>query len=365
MGDLYELLGVPKTASAEEVKKAYRKAALKEHPDKGGDKEKFQRIQEAHAVLSDPERRAHYDATGSVSSEEGGSGPVDLSELFGSMFGGGGMPFFPGAFGAGPQQPPGAKAARGPNKIHEIGVGLSDLYHGKTIKLNMKRDCLCSACGGRGGERMETCRDCKGRGFRMTAQQMGPMMAMRQEMCTGCAATGTRAIESCGTCKGARTVMRDAVLEARIEPGMMEGDRIVFPGQCSESPQFEAPGDVILVIRPANSDPEEWVRQGADLGIEIRLSLAEAMLGWERSIGTHPSGRILTLAWSQGPLRDGDAFIVKGWGMPVRSSANHGDLRVVCRIDRQEAWSEEQRRILTSVWPSWSPPGPGEPMVAT
>jgi DnaJ homolog subfamily A member 2 len=366
--DLYKRLGVSKAAKPDEIKKAYHKLALSKHPDRGGDKEEFQAIQQAHEVLMDSQKRAAYDATGTIPGEGAGGGPgmnvPDINEIL-RMFagGGGGMPGMPGGFpfpffgrgGSGGSQP---KAARGPNKMHEIGVSLPDLYKGKSFEFHMKRQVLCSDCNGKGGKEMEMCKDCGGRGSRMEGQQMGPMIAMTQVPCHKCSQTGQIATAKCDTCSGSRLVERESTLQARIEPGMQEGDRLVFPGQCSESPMYEAPGDVILVIRAAASDSEKWLRRGAELAMEVQLSLAEAMMGWERHIDDHPSSKPLHIVWTGGVIRDGEVLRIPGWGMPVRgSSSGHGDLRIICRVEAvQGAWSPEQLEALKKVWPSWIEP---------
>jgi DnaJ family protein A protein 2 len=155
-------------------------------------------------------------------------------------------------------------------------------------------------------------------------------------------------------------------LDVVIEPGMQEGDRIVFPGQCSESPDFETPGDVILVVRSASTDTAAWERRGADLIVKVELTLAESLLGWSRSLSGHPSGLSVPLVWRGGVVRDGEVLRVPGWGMPRRSAASavgeKGELRLLCRVavvdmaNGQGAWSEEQQRALKSVWPDWVEP---------
>lgn len=367
--DLYKRLGISKSATPDEIKKAYRKLALSKHPDRGGDKEEFQAIQQAHEVLMDPQKRAAYDATGSIPGEGGGPQEVnvpDINEILRMFTGGGGMPGMPGGFpfpffaGGGPGGP-GVKAARGPNKIHEIGVCLADLYAGKKFDFHMKRQVLCGGCNGKGGAETEMCKSCGGRGMRMEGRQMGPMLAMTQVPCDACAQTGLKVTIECGDCKGSRLVERESTLTATIEPGMQEGDRLVFPGQCSESPMYEAPGDVILVIRAATTDSEKWLRRGPELAMEVQLTLAEAMLGWERHVSDHPSGRPLHIVWTSGVIRDGEVLRIPGWGMPVRGTSTQGDLRIICRVAAvNETWSPEQLEALRSVWPSWVAPATAE-----
>jgi DnaJ family protein A protein 2 len=369
MSDLYEVLRIKKGASEEEIRKAYKSRSLETHPDKpGGSKEDFQTVNQAKQILLDPAARAEYDATGripgaaeQIDGSHGPAGGIDLSQMFGSMFGGGGMPFFTPDFGGG-----GGRAQKqpcGPNTVHDIGLTLSELWHGKTFTLNMNRDVLCGDCGGRGGSQTRTCSDCGGRGIRIRRQQMGPMTMMSQEPCGTCKQTGEEVTEKCVGCEGRGVVKRAAALDIRVKPGMQEGDRLVFPGQCSESPSYNTPGDVILVVRPAAGDAsaETWVRRGSELMIEVHLSLAEALLGWERSMEGHPSGRPLHIVWGGGVVREAEVLRISGWGMPntagMPSGESFGDLRVVCRVDGvQGAWSEEQLRALKMVWPDWKEP---------
>jgi DnaJ family protein A protein 2 len=357
---LYDILGISREASHDEIKKAYRKKAVVEHPDKGGDKEKFQQIQEAYDVLSDENKRNIYNQTGEIPREgQQQSHGVNMADIFGSMFGGGfpgmhgfpgmpGMPGFPGGGGRPAKQPV------GPSKMHEVPISLRDLYQGKRIELRMKRDKMCGGCNGSGGSRVEKCGACGGNGIRVRHMQMGPMITIAQEPCGECQQTGTRVVDKCGVCTGKRVLEVENKLDVQIVPGMCEGDRVVFPGQCSESPQFEKPGDVVLVIREVNTGL--WKRKEAELSAEIRISVAEAMLGWERTLDGHPSGENLHIVWTRRPLRDGDEVVIPGWGMPNRSGGK-GDLKITCRVEPQQGtWSEEQRRALRSVWPEWKEP---------
>jgi DnaJ family protein A protein 2 len=370
MPDLYEVLRLKKGASDEEIRKAYKVRSLETHPDKpGGSKEEFQTVNQAKQILMDPQLRADYDATGHIpgAAEEighGGGGGIDLSQIFGSMFGGGGTPFFTSDLGGGGRI---QKQPRGPNTVHDIGLTLSELWHGKTFTLNMNRDVLCEDCKGRGGSKVRTCSDCGGRGIRIRKQQMGPMMMMSQEPCATCRQTGEEVSEKCATCDGRCVTKRVAALDVCVKPGMQEGDRLVFPGQCSESPAYEIPGDVILVVRSAVGDDAAttWARRGTDLMAEVHLTLAESLLGWDRSMYNHPSGRPVHIVWNGGMVREAEVLRVPGWGMPAtsgmpataNSGSSVGDLRIVCRISgNQGAWSEEQLRALKSVWPEWQEP---------
>jgi DnaJ homolog subfamily A member 2 len=371
--DLYDRLGVSRDASVEDIKRSWRRKILTEHPDKGGDKESFQKLQEAYDVLSDPQKKELYDETGHYGNEGGGEHPAsNLAEMFHSMFGGGGgrgggggggFPFFQGMMGGmggmgrrgGNQKEP-----RGPNKLHEIGISLEDMYHGKTVEINMRKDKLCSECSGKGGTLFESCASCNGSGMKMRRQAMGPIVAMVQEPCDTCNQTGEICTASCDTCAGKKVLECESHLSVTIEPGMKEQDRLVFAGQCSESPLFEAPGDVILVLRELPTSGSIWKRSGDDLRAEVKITVAESLLGWSRTLTNHPSRKVLPLLWSgeHGILQEGDVLHVPGWGMPKRKKAREtmefGKLILTCTIEKQEnAWSEEQRRTLQLVFPQW------------
>jgi DnaJ family protein A protein 2 len=364
MPDLYEVLRLKKGATEEEIRKAYKVRSLETHPDKpSGSKEEFQAVNQAKQILMDPTLRAEYDATGHIpgAAEEidgshgpGHGGGIDISQIFGSMFGSQ-MPFFTPDLGGGGGRI--KKQPRGSNTVHDIGLTLSELWHGKTFTLNMNRDVLCGDCDGRGGSQVRTCSDCGGRGIRVRKQQIGPMTMMSQEPCGTCRQTGEQVTEKCAACDGRCVVKKVAALDVCVKPGMQEGDRLVFPGQCSESPAYDAPGDVILVVRPADGDAAAgtWARRCSELMVEVHLTLAESLLGWERALENHPSGRPLHIVWNGGVVREAEVLRVPGWGMPY--GTGFGDLRIVCRISGvQGAWSEEQLRALKSVWPEWQEP---------
>ena len=347
---LYDLLDVAKTASADDIKKSFRKKALVNHPDKGGDKEMFQKLQEAYSVLSDPAKRAEYDQTGQVRPD---GQQVDMSEMFGAMFGGGmpGMPNFANMFGGMPgmpgmpgMQPQNQKAPRGPHKLHDIGLTLADLYTGKMINLRFKRDVLCKGCDGKGGS-TQTCAPCGGRGIVMVHQQIGPMMmSMSQRPCEACQQTGQKVTQACGSCGGKRVQEEETALDGHVKPGMKDGDRIVFPGKCSESPQFNEPGDVILVIREVPSP--DCRRSGDDLTCDIQISLAESLIGFSREMA-HPSGTPVTIS-SNVCVRNNDSVTLEGAGMPS-DNKKVGSLIVRC-IVAPYTFSDQQKELLKKVF---------------
>jgi len=205
---------------------------------------------------------------------------------------------------------------------------------------------------------MDTCDTCGGKGMLQRMQQMGPMITMSTGPCISCAGKGQKIGEKCSECNSNCVVSRESSLEVIVEPGMQDGDRIIFSGACSESPEFEAPGDVVLVVRAAAEPESPWLRKAAVLAVEVQLSWAEAMLGWSRTWSDHPSGRILKIVWTDGPIRDGEVLRVPDWGMPVRNGNGAvGCLQIICRINGvQIGWTPEQTSALRTIWPEWSPP---------
>ena len=176
---LYDALGVSKTANETEIKKAFRKKALEHHPDKGGDEAEFKEINAAYEVLSKPDKRELYDKYGLEGVKNGGGGMSDFGDIF-DIFGGGG--------GRGAKSKQRKKVQSTQREIH---VTLEDIYTGKMISLDHSKTILCEDCNGKGGEGVETCKDCKGRGSVMKTQMVGPGMITQQQVaCSKCRGQG-------------------------------------------------------------------------------------------------------------------------------------------------------------------------------
>uniref|UniRef100_A0A8C5KVL2 DnaJ heat shock protein family (Hsp40) member A4 n=1 Tax=Jaculus jaculus TaxID=51337 RepID=A0A8C5KVL2_JACJA len=209
--EYYDILGVKPSASPEEIKKAYRKLALKYHPDKNPDEgEKFKLISQAYEVLSDPKKRDIYDQGGEQAIKEGGSGspgfssPMDIFDMF---FGGGGRM---------------ARERRGKNVVHQLSVTLEDLYNGVTKKLALQKNVICEKCEGIGGKKgsVEKCPLCKGRGMQIHIQQIGPGMVQQiQTVCIECKGQGERINpkDRCEECSGAKVIREKKIIEVHVE----------------------------------------------------------------------------------------------------------------------------------------------------
>ena len=220
----YDILGVGPTATEAELKKAYRKQALKYHPDKNPDAgDKFKEISQAYEVLSDPEKREIYDEFGEQGIKEGHgknagfSSPMDMFNMF-----------FGGGMGAGP----GGTRSRNKTKpmVHKLGVTLEELYNGKVRKLAANRDIQCENCDGKGGKKVKKCSDCHGLGMKTKTRQMGPMVQQSQHPCGTCSTRGevVDPASICKTCKGKRTTRDKKILEVSCQSYFPETDDHLF-----------------------------------------------------------------------------------------------------------------------------------------
>ncbi|KAG0297969.1 Type I HSP40 co-chaperone, partial [Linnemannia gamsii] len=246
---LYEALEVDPGCSDSELKKAYRKLALKFHPDKtgGATSEKFQEISHAYDILSDAQKRQVYDQYGEagLSGEgaggHGGMGGLSPEDLFSHFFGGGG-----GGRGGRPSGP-----RRGKDVAHGLKVTLEDLYKGKTTKLALQKNVLCEKCDGKGGKEgaVKTCATCHGQGYRVMLRQMGPMMQQIQQPCGDCRGEGEiiNPKDKCKFCNAKKVSQVRKVLEVHIDRGMKDGRKIVFNGEGDQAPGT-IPGDVVIVL---------------------------------------------------------------------------------------------------------------------
>ncbi|EQC39455.1 hypothetical protein SDRG_03657 [Saprolegnia diclina VS20] len=340
----YETLGVAKDATAAEIKKAFRKLALKNHPDKGGDPELFKDITVAYETLSDPEKREVYDKFGEEGLQQGGGGGGG-ADIFSQMFGGGGM--------RQPRGPP-----RGEDLTHPLKVSLEDLYNGKTVKLAVNRDVVCAGCSGKGGpdgaEKM--CSTCNGRGMRIQHRQIAPGMVQQvQSVCPDCRGQGKtiRETDRCKACKGNKVSKERKVLEVHIEKGMRNGQRITFKGEADQAPGTIA-GDIVFVVQ--EKEHATFQRKGANLIMEKKITLVEALCGFE-TIVEHLDGRHLHVKTKPGEVIKPNQFkAVQGEGMPQHGNPFvKGQLVILFKIEFPTSVSADQVRALQSVFPSASP----------
>eukprot|EP00607_Mallomonas_marina_P002438 CAMPEP_0182427462 /NCGR_PEP_ID=MMETSP1167-20130531/17220_1 /TAXON_ID=2988 /ORGANISM="Mallomonas Sp, Strain CCMP3275" /LENGTH=426 /DNA_ID=CAMNT_0024609709 /DNA_START=52 /DNA_END=1332 /DNA_ORIENTATION=+ len=343
----YNVLGVSKTADESEIKKAYKKLALKHHPDKGGDVEKFKEISAAVEVLCDPEKRKLYDQYGKEGLESGGGGEGhSADDIFSAFFGGGGR-----RARSGPQ--------KGEDITHPVKVSLEDLYNGKTVRLAINRNKLCKECEGRGGKvgAERSCSDCNGRGMRVQLRQIGPGMVQQiQSSCQECRGTGKILDErdKCKECKGKKVYKDRKVLEAVVEKGMKSGQKIRFAGEADEMPGT-IPGDVIFVVQEKEHDV--FKRKGADLVLSVDLTLSEALCGFTRTI-TQLDGRVLRIDSEAGNVvKPDDVRLIQGEGMPFHGNPfTKGRLFVHFRVSFPTTMAPGAVTALKAVLPRGTQP---------
>ncbi|KAI0792930.1 hypothetical protein C8Q75DRAFT_874784 [Abortiporus biennis] len=322
----YDLLEVSPDASESDLKKAYRKKALRLHPDKGGDPELFKEVTHAYEVLSDPDKRSVYDARGEAGLSESGMGGMDPQDLFSQLFGGGG--FFGGG---GPSREPRARKTK--DLLHRVNVTLEDLYKGKTSKLALTRNVICAKCNGKGGKEgaVKTCTNCSGRGVKVHLRQMGPMIQQIQQACEECSGTGEiiNQKDKCKTCNGKKVVSEKKILEVHIDKGMKGGQQITFRGESDQAPGVE-PGDVIIMIE--EKPHERFKRQDTDLFIDQEIDLLTALGGGQFAI-KHLDDRALIVTVLPGEvIKNGDLKVIHGQGMPSQRHHEPGDLFINFKV---------------------------------
>jgi len=350
----YDLLEVSPSASESDLKKAYRKKALRLHPDKGGDPELFKEVTHAYEVLSDPEKRSIYDARGEAGlSEHGGMGGMDpqdlFSQLFGGGFGGGG-----GFFGGGGGRSQGARKTK--DLVHRVHVSLEDLYKGKTTKLALTRNIICSKCKGKGGKEgaVRSCSTCHGRGIKVTIRQMGPMVQQIQSPCDDCSGLGEviNAKDRCTNCKGKKVMPEKKFLEVHIDKGMKGGQTVTFRGESDQSPTAE-PGDVVIVIEEKPHD--RFRRQENDLVAEIEVDLLTALAGGQLAI-RHLDDRALIVKLEPGEvIKHGDLKVIHGQGMPSQRHHEPGDMFIKLEVKFPESLSLDAIPLLERALPPRKP----------
>ncbi|XP_051120639.1 dnaJ protein homolog ANJ1 [Andrographis paniculata] len=344
----YEILGVPKTASPDDLKKAYKKAAIKNHPDKGGDPEKFKELAHAYEVLSDPEKREIYDQYGEDALKEGmggGGGMHDPFDIFSSFFGG-------SPFGGGSSR--GRRQRRGEDVVHPLKVSLEDLYLGTTKKLSLSHNIICSKCSGKGSKSGAStkCMGCQGSGMKVTIRQLGPgMIQQMQHACNECKGTGETINEKdrCPQCKGEKVVQEKKVLEVHVEKGMQNGQKITFPGEADEAPDTVT-GDIVFVLQ--QKEHPKFKRKGEDLFVEHGLMLTEALCGFQ-FILSHLDGRQLLVKSQPGEVVKPDSYkAINDEGMPMYGRPfMKGKLYIHFTVEFPDSLTPDQVTALAKILP--------------
>ncbi len=349
--DLYEVLGVSRGASADEIKTAFRKLARQYHPDVNPGnqeaEEKFKQVNQAYETLSDPEKRAHYDQFGTI------DGPPQ-DPFFGGNMGGGIGDLFDMFFGGAAGQTRGGRANRGVDGEDiqtRISLDLIDVLKGAKRKLTYRRPVRCRACQGtgvEGGGQPETCPTCKGSGQTSRVQQTFIGQIRTSSPCPTCHGEGVLIKNPCGTCKGRKLVAETTELELEIPPGVDTGSTIHMVGRGGEGLGLGRSGDLYAVVEVA--EDSRFDRDGMDLHTAVEVSFAQAALGDE--IELEGLDEKLNLNMPAG-TQPGHTFRLRGSGLPRLHGGARGDLYVETQVvvpKKLSAAEEALIRELAELW---------------
>lgn len=354
--DYYALLGVPKDASDDEIKKAYRKLAHQHHPDKGGgDEAKFKDVNEAYQVLGDKQKRATYDRFGSAAFEQGGMGGGqggfggfgqaggfdfsgfegqdlgDLGDVLGEMFGFGGA-------GRGRQQ------ARGKDIEMDVELSFREAAFGVTRPIRLYKTTTCSSCKGNGaaaGTNVVTCDACKGTGHVKQAQRTIFGTVQTQTLCAACHGRGKKPEKACATCRGTGIERREHQIEVAIPGGLSTDEMVRLQGEGEAAPYGGTPGDLFLRIR-VKADPY-FQRVGNDVLTTVIVPFSLLALGGVSSVETLDGTTSLDVPAGTAPET---VFTLKGKGIAYTRGGGRGNHRVRLMPDVPKHLNKEQKELL-------------------
>jgi len=336
--DYYEVLGVAKTASDAEIKRAYRALAIQHHPDKNPDdhtaEDKFKEAAEAYSVLSDTDKRASYDRFGHQAGAAGAGfdpGFSNIEDIF-DMFGFGDM--------FGQRQTRRTTVQRGSDLRYDLEITLEEAATGKDEKLRIPRLEQCGECSGSGAEKgttAETCITCSGSG--QTRYQQGFFSVMRT--CPNCSGQGRIIKTPCKECRGQGRVEKEKTIEIKIPAGVETGSRLRVSGEGEGGVNGGPAGDLFVVLHVA--EHERFERQGANLYSAVPVTFAQAALGAEIKVQTLDGEEDLKIPAG---TQTGTVFRVKSQGMPALGGRGRGDLFVAVTLITPKSLTKEQRKLL-------------------
>ncbi len=343
--DFYEVLGVTRTAAVDEIKSAYRKAALKWHPDrnpanKAESEVKFRECTEAYSVLSDAQKRQIYDTYGhaglSSSPGQGFDNTVfqDFHDIFGDFFG------FEDLFGGGGARRGRSRAQRGADLRYDMTLTFEEASAGVTTKVKLPRQEFCEACNGTGAKKgtgVQACQTCAGRG--QLAYQQGFFTITRT--CPACQGAGQIVKERCQECRGQGRIEREKTIELRIPPGVDTGTRLRVAGEGEPGPNGGPAGDLYVVLEV--KEHPFFERRGADLYCTIPLSIAQATLGTELQVPGLGGEEKLKIPEG---TQSGAVFRIKGRGLADPRGGGKGDLYYHVRVLTPTKLTRDQRKLI-------------------
>ncbi|WP_236974463.1 molecular chaperone DnaJ [Membranihabitans maritimus] len=350
--DYYEVLGVSKSADGSEIKKAYRKIAMKYHPDKNpGNTEaedKFKEAAEAYEVLSDSDKKAKYDRFGHAGvNGQGGFGASggmtmdDIFDQFGDIFGGG-SPF--GSFFGGAQGGKRTRGTRGSNLRIKVALTLEEIASGVTKKIKVKKQVQCSTCKGSGAKNagaVKTCGTCGGNGVvrQVRSTFLGQMQTTTT--CPNCQGTGEIVTDKCNTCRGSGSVYGDETVEIEIPAGVEEGMQLSLRGKGNAGSNGGPAGDLLVLIEEKSHSV--LTRDGNQIIYELYLNFADAALGTSVEVPTLSSK--VKIKVPEG-TQSGKIFRLKGKGLPTVQGYGTGDQLIHVNVWTPKNLSSEEKELL-------------------
>lgn len=347
--DYYDVLGVSRNADQAEIKSAYRKLAIKYHPDKNPNnteaEDKFKEAAEAYEILSNPEKRQRYDRFGHSGAAGGfGGGGMNMEDIFsqfGDIFGGGGSPF-ESFFGGG--QRGGRRVAKGSNLRIKVKLTLQEIARGSEKKIKVNKQVVCTTCDGSGAKdksSFHNCRTCGGTGTvrRVTNTILGQMQTT--STCPTCNGEGVEISAKCPVCHGDGLVRGEETISINIPAGVSEGMQLSMSGKGNAAPRGGVPGDLIILIEEI---PHETLkRDGTNVIYDLYVNFVDATLGTSAEIPTiDGKAKIKIEPGTQG----GKILRLKGKGIPEVNSYHKGDQLVYVNVWTPKAVSSEEKELL-------------------
>jgi len=355
--DYYDILGVSRSADTAEIKSAYRKLAIKYHPDKNPDnpeaEEKFKEAAQAYEILSSPEKRQRYDQFGHAGANGGfggGAGGMDMEDIFsqfGDIFGGGGGGGFESFFGGSRSRGGGRRVARGSNLRIKVKLTLEEIAKGVEKKIKVNKNVVCKSCDGSGAKdksSFNTCKTCNGAGSvrRVTNTILGQMQTTAT--CPTCNGEGVEITAKCSHCHGDGLTKGEETISINIPAGVGEGIQLSMSGKGNAAPRGGVPGDLIILIEEIPHDVLK--RDGINIIYDLYISFVDAALGSSAEIPTIDGKAKIKI---EPGTQAGKILRLKGKGIPEVNSYQKGDQLVYINIWTPKVLSKEERTQLESL----------------
>ena len=339
--DYYEVLGVQRGASDTDIKAAFRKLAMKHHPDRNpGDKEcehRFKEVNEAYVVLKDGDKRAAYDRFGHAAFEQGMGGAAGFGADFASTF----ADIFDDFFGMGGRRARGGGRERGADLRYNMEIALEEAFHGKTAQVRIPTSVTCEVCSGSGakaGAKPRACPTCGGQGKIRQTQGFFTL----ERTCPGCQGRGQVIDNPCPACSGSGRVQRDRTLSVNIPAGVEDGTRIRLASEGEAGARGGPPGDLYIFLSIGAHD--FFQRDGADLHCRVPISMVTAALGGEFEVPAIDGSK--TRVKVPEGTQSGRRFRLATKGMPVLRTKQSGDMYVQVMVETPQNLTKRQRELL-------------------